>query len=142
MCSIAHASGKADGQHAEVVGRIESLSTNLSNVVVRLLGGMMVTAETKSKEMEVDDLPGFLDKQTNVIVQAIQTLLLVIKNPATATSVCAFLLLLKFSFFFFSLTGCCCDCLGLSDCHRLSCRLCDAAEECVVSRDDKEGRCD
>jgi len=85
MVAKAHASGKADGSQAEVVGKIESLSTNLSNVVVRLLGGMMQKPPSKAKEVEIpDDFPAFLDQQTNVIVQAIQALLLVIKNPATA----------------------------------------------------------
>ena len=86
-----------------MVGRIESLCNNLSNVVMRLLGGMMMEHPTKAKEMEVDDLTGFLDKQTNIIVQAIQTLLMIIKNPATVTAVINFLVP---PLFFHSLSCC------------------------------------
>jgi len=80
-----HASSKFEGSHTESMGKMETLATGLSNVVVRLLGGML-DKSTKNKELEVEDLPGFLDKQTNLIVHAIQTLLLVLKTPGTSVS--------------------------------------------------------
>jgi len=81
----AHISGKSEGSHEDSIRKMETLSMNLSNALVRLLGGML-RGNPKNKEMDLSELPVFLDKQTNVIVHAIQTLMLVLKTPGTSAS--------------------------------------------------------
>ena len=79
--------------------KIETTSAGLTNVLLRLTKEMVKWKEPKvdkKNEFEVENFSDFTDKQTNIVIQAIQALLVVLKNPSMQTDVIFIISFLSF----------------------------------------------